>query len=71
MGARASEVRKARAFLRGRSLSLSAVALVKAAAELNKSFSETIAFLMRLRQGAQNQQAQRREVLLAAAQSGE
>lgn len=71
MAARANEVRKARAFLKERNLSLSAVALARAAAELGKNFAETIAFLMRLKQGAQNQQAQRRELLMAAAQGGE
>jgi hypothetical protein len=68
----ATKVRAARAFLRQRKLMppLSARTFAQSSDETGKSFSELLAFIMRLRQGGQNQESQRREILLAAAKSG-
>lgn len=73
MAATADKVRKARAFLRQRRLMppLSPRTLATASEELQKSFADTISFIMDLRQGSQNQEAQNRQLLQAAAASGQ
>lgn len=59
-----AELRAASELLRKRGLKRpSPSALVRAAKELGLALAETLAFLIRLKQGPQNQQAQRRELL--------
>ncbi len=61
---RAEQLRQAKALLDSRGLTRPKPRkLVKAASELGLGLAETLAFLMRLKQGPQNQQAQRREIL--------
>ena len=73
MSAAASKVRAARAFLRQRSLMppISPRTFAQSADETGKTFSDLLAFIMRLKQGTQNQEAQRREIVLSAAKAGE
>ena len=72
MSAAAAKVRAARAFLRQRRLTppLSPRTFATSAEETGKTFSDLLAFIMRLKQGSQNQESQRRELLTAAAKSG-
>jgi hypothetical protein len=65
----AQEIRAARSFLKRRKAAppISPARFAAAAKEQGKSFSELIRFLMRTYEGQQNEQAQRREVVLAAA----
>jgi hypothetical protein len=72
MAATAAHVRAARSFLRQRRLMppLSPRLLATAADELQKSFAETVKFIMDLRQGSQNQEAQQRQIIQAAANAG-
>lgn len=61
---RASDLREARILLNRKGLRRpKPAALVRAAQELGWPLAETLAFIMRAKQGAQNQQAQRREIL--------
>lgn len=62
-----AEIKRAREYIRSHNLRISPSVLLRAARELGKSFAETIAFIMRMKQAGQNQQAQRRELLLRAA----
>jgi hypothetical protein len=68
----AAKVRAARAFLRQRSLTppISPRTFATSSEETGKTFSDLLAFIMRLKQGEQNQESQRREIVLAAAKSG-
>ena len=69
MSTSAIKVRSARAFLRQRKLTppLSPRTFATSADETGKTFSDLLAFIMRMKQGEQNQEAQRREIVLAAA----
>lgn len=71
MTATAAEVRAAKAFLKKRKVTppIGPAQFASAAKEQGKSFSELIRFIMRTYQGQQNQEAQNREVVLAAAGS--
>lgn len=63
------KVREARAFLRQRNLMPPIIPRVfaRSADEMNKSFTELLRFIMRLRQGQQNQPAQNAEIIRSAA----
>ena len=67
------EVRAAKAFLKKRKVTppISPARFAAAAKEQGASFSELIRFIMRTYQGQQNESAQQREVVLAAAGSGQ
>lgn len=69
MSAKPEEIRAAKAFLKKRKLTppISPARLAAASKEQGKSFSDLIRFIARTYEGQQNEQAQRREVVLAAA----
>ena len=69
MSTSASKVRAARAFLRQRKLMppLSPRTFAASADEMQKSFSDLLRFIMRLRQGQQDQESQQQEIVRAAA----
>ncbi len=62
------KIRDARAFLRRRNLTppVSPRTFAQSADEMQKSFAELLRFIMRLKQGNQNQEAQRQEEIRAA-----
>jgi len=64
MGSSPAEVRAARAYLRKRDITTKEVPprkFANASKELDKSFGETLRYLMVLRSGGQNQSLERRE----------
>lgn len=64
MAAKPERLREAAALLKKRKLKKPSPArLAAAAAELGMGLAETLSFIMRMKQGPQNQQAQRREIL--------
>lgn len=67
---KAERVRKAANFLRGKALKVSPSALARAAAELGLGLAATLAFIQRLKQGAQDQSSQRRELLRKISETG-
>lgn len=69
MGTPAAKVRKARAYLRQRKMTppINPRTLAVASDEIDKSFADTLAFIMRMKQGETNQSAQQREIVRAAA----
>jgi hypothetical protein len=64
MAAKPERLREASALLKRRGVKRPSPAKLAAASqELGLGLAETLAFIMRLKQGPQNQQAQRREIL--------